>query len=97
MTRHENTPTFSTGDGATDAVVLSESTGHVSHRDLGQIEVTDIDGITINRTKTGISPFVPILKTPTFSQNSGTLSGYAVEIEDETSPTGPRPRISGTP
>ncbi len=77
------------GDGATiDAVVLAESTGEVSHRDIGQIEVTDLDGITINRTKTGISPFVPILKTPTHSQNSGTLSGYAVEIEDTSSPTG---------
>ena len=77
------------GDGAiTDAVVLAESTGHVSHQDIGRIEVTDIDGITINRTKTGISPFVPILKTPTYSQNSGTLSGYAVEIEDPDSMTG---------
>ena len=79
------------GDGATtDAVTLDESTGEVSHRDLGHISVTDIDGITINRTKSGISPFVPILKTPTHSQNSGTLSGYAVEIEDPASPTGYR-------
>ena len=79
------------GDGSTtDAVVLAESTGHVSHRDIGQIEVTDLDGITINRTKTGISPFVPILKTPTYSQNSNTLSGYAVEIEAPDSPTGYR-------
>ena len=80
------------GDGAdtaiSDSVVLDESTGVVSHRDIGQIEVTDLDGITVNRTKTGISPFVPILKTPTHSQNSGTLSGYAVEIEDASSPTG---------
>ena len=78
------------GDGSatTDAIVLAESTGDVSHIDIGQIEVTDIDGITINRTKTGLSPFTPILKTPTYSQNSGTLSGYAVEIEDPSSPTG---------
>lgn len=79
------------GDGATtDAVILAESTGEVSHRDLSDISVTDLDGIVINRTKTGISPFVPILKTPTHSQNSGTLSGYAVEIEDDASPTGYR-------
>ncbi len=78
------------GDGASDAVVLDESTGHVSHRDLSDISVTELDGITINRTKTGISPFVPILKTPTYSQNSGTQSGYAVEIEDPDSETGYR-------
>ena len=77
------------GDGATtDAVVLAESTGEVSHRDLSDIAVTELDGITINRTKNKVSPFVPILKTPTYSQNSGTLSGYAVEIEDAESPTG---------
>src|SRR5690606_1064017 len=77
------------GDGAvTDAVVLDEKEGPVMHRDLGMIEVNDIDGITINRTKSGISPVVPILKPPTFSQNSGTPSGYAVEIEDDTSETG---------
>ena len=88
MSIKKNTETPHLGDGATDAVVLAESTGHVSHRDIGHIEVTDIDGITINRTKTGISPFVPILKTPTFSANSGTQSGFAVEIEDPDSPTG---------
>ena len=84
-----HTPEVHAGDGATlDAVVLAESTGEVSHRDIGQITVTDIDGITINRTKSGISPFVPILKTPTYSQNSGTQSGFAVEIEDPGSETG---------
>ena len=77
-----------TGDGSSDAIVLAEATGEISHQDIGQIAVTDIDGITINRTKTGISPFVPITKTPAYSQNSGTLSGYAVEIEDPSSPTG---------
>ena len=58
------------------------------HLDLSQITVSDLDGITINRTKTGISPFVPIHKTPTFSQHSGTHSGFAVEIEDDSTPTG---------
>ena len=77
------------GDGAAPTGVrLDDSLGIVSHRDIGHIKVTDIDGITINRTKTGISPFVPILKTPTYSRNSGTHSGYAVEIEDASAPTG---------
>ena len=77
------------GDGAAPTGVrLDDSLGLVSHRDIGHIAVTDIDGITINRTKTGISPFVPILKTPTYSRNSGTHSGYAVEIEDASAPTG---------
>lgn len=78
------------GDGQTGRIALDQPTGVVAHRDLGQIAVTDIDGITINRTKTGISPFVPILKTPTYSQNSGTPSGFAVEIEDPSAPTGYR-------
>ena len=78
-----------TGDGAAPTGVrLDDSFGLVSHRDIGHIAVTDIDGITINRTKSGISPFVPILKTPTYSRNSGTHSGYAVEIEDASAPTG---------
>ena len=77
------------GDGATtDAVILDESTGEVSHKDLGQIAVTELGSIVVNRTKTGISPFVPILKTPTYSENSGTLSGFSVEMEDEDSKTG---------
>ena len=75
------------GDGA---FALDEREGPVLHRDLGDIAVTDIDGITINRTKSGISPFVPITKTPTFSENSGTHTGYAVEIEDPNSETGYR-------
>lgn len=76
------------GDGSNDAVSLGERTGEISHRDLGQIAVTDIDGITINRTKNNISPFVPILKTKTYSENSGNHTGYAVEIEDPDSETG---------
>ncbi len=83
------------GDGAATGappagVRLDDSLGLVSHRDIGHIAVTDVGGITINRTKTGISPFTPILKTPTYSQNSGTPSGYAVEIEDPSAPTGYR-------
>lgn len=84
------------GDGsAFDVVRLDERSGPVLHRDLGDITVTatgddGLGGITINRTKTGISPFVPIIKTPTYSENSGTHIGYAVEIEDPDSETGYR-------
>src|SRR5690606_17077111 len=67
---------------ARDAFALDEREGPVMHRDLGHIEVTGIDGITINRTKSGISPFVPIIKTPTYAENSGNHTGFAVEIED---------------
>lgn len=82
---------LASGDGGvTDAIVLDEREGPVMHRDLGHIEVTEIDGITINRTKHKTSPFVPIVKTPTYSENSGTLSGYSVEVEDADSPTGYR-------
>jgi hypothetical protein len=37
-----------------------------------------------------LSPFVPIVKTPTYSEHSGTHSGYSVEIEDPTAETGYR-------
>lgn len=79
----------SMGDGGNpNAILLDEHDRSVHHKDIGQIAVTDLDGITINRTKTGISPFVPIIKTPTYSQNSGTHSGYSVEIEDPSTATG---------
>jgi hypothetical protein len=76
-----------------NSLALDESRGPVLHRDLGSVPVTDpgADGlaaITINRTKSGLSPFTPIIKTPTYSEHSGTLSGYAVEIEHPDSETG---------
>lgn len=84
----------STGDGlapdVTDAIVLAESTGAVAHRDLNQIEPIELDGITINRTKTGLSPFAPIIKTPTHAENSGNLTGYAIELEDASADSGYR-------
>ncbi|GAB5520383.1 MAG: hypothetical protein RhofKO_26340 [Rhodothermales bacterium] len=72
----------------TDAIVLDETQGRTEHRDLSDIAATETDGITINRTKSGISPFVPIVKTPNYAANSGNLTGYSVEIEDEGSTTG---------
>ena len=76
------------GGAPADAVVLDERAGLPQHRDLGQITPTELDGITINRTKTGISPFIPIVKTPNYAQNSGNLTGYSVEVEDPDSKTG---------
>ena len=88
-----------------DAIALDEADGPVLHRDLGDIEVTasgadGLGAITINRTKGGTSPFVPIVKTPTFAENSGNLTGYAVEIEDPAAETGyppPRQRLGRLP
>ncbi len=71
-----------------DVVILDESSTPIENRDVSHIEPTETDGITINCTKTGISPFVPIVKTPTYSAHSGTLSGYSVEIEDPEADTG---------
>ncbi len=78
----------SVGDGADDAIGLDERAGPVYHRDLSDIEVTDIYGITINRTKRKVSAFVPIVKTPTYSENSENHTGYVVEIEEGDSLTG---------
>ena len=74
----------------TDRVQLAAPTRPADHVDLSAIAVTDLGGIIVNRAKGGIDPFTPILKTPTYSQNSGTPSGYAVEIEDAAEPTGYR-------
>lgn len=79
------------GDGGPDdAILIDQNESRVLHRDLGEIAATETDGITINRTKHRISPFVPIIKTPTYSENSGTHTGFAVEIEDVESQTGYR-------
>ena len=50
----------------------------------------DLAQITINRDPNGVDPFAPILVTPTHSANSGTPSGFAVELADEAEPTGYR-------
>jgi len=77
------------GDGGThDRVVLGERVGPVMHRDIGEIEPTELDGVTIHRTRNKVSPFVPIIKTPNYAENSGNLTGYSVEIEDPESKTG---------
>lgn len=75
---------------AVHGVALDAPSTPVRHRDLRAIEATEIDGITINRTRSRISPFVPIIKTPNYAQNSGNLTGYSVEVEDAEAPTGYR-------
>ena len=71
---------------------LRDPAARAEHRDLGAVAANQIvDGIpTINRTKTLLSPFAPILKSPTYSENSGQQTGYAVEIEDDQAPHGYR-------
>lgn len=76
------------GNGTTEALVLDERSGPTMHRDLAHIEPTELDGITINRTKHKTSPFVPIVKTPNYAENSGNLTGYSVEVEDRDAKTG---------
>ena len=47
------------GDGEiTDAVVIDEKEGITLHKDIGSIEATELDGITVNRTKSKLDPFV---------------------------------------
>lgn len=76
----------------TNQHALTDSSRRVHHRDLAAIAPDEVvDGVeVINRTKSGISPFAPIVKTPNYSENAGNLTGYSVEIEDETAETGYR-------
>lgn len=69
---------------------LRDTAARTEHKDLSQIAANQtVDGIpVVNRTKTMISPFAPIVKTPNYSENSGQLAGYSVEIEDDSAPHG---------
>lgn len=69
---------------------LRDPDAQAEHRDLAQIAANQtIDGLPIiNRTKTLISPFAPIVKTPNLSENSGQTTGYSIEIEDDAAPHG---------
>lgn len=73
-------------------VSLRDTEARTQHRDLAAIASNQtIDGVeVINRTKTGLSPFAPIVKTPNYSENAGNLTGYSVEIEDDAAPHGYR-------
>ena len=72
------------------AAALRDASARTEHRDLASIAPNQVlDGLqVINRTKTGISPFAPIVKTPNYTENSGQLAGYSVEIEDDAAPEG---------
>src|SRR5690606_13324163 len=73
----------------TDAVVLDEREGGIQHRDLGQILPTELDGITINRTKTKVDPFIPIRKERLVDQLTGAPSkAFGVWVPDPGSPQG---------
>ena len=71
---------------------LRDPAARVHHRDLGSVAPNQtVDGLpVVNRTKTMLSPFAEIVKTPTYSENSGQQTGYAVEIEDDAAPHGYR-------
>lgn len=71
---------------------LLDRSVQIHHKDIGQIAANQvIDGLpVINRTKNLISPFADIVKTPSYSENSGTLTGYSIEIEDESAQSGYR-------
>ena len=71
---------------------LRDGSRRAEHRDLAAIAPDGVvDGVeVINRTKSGISPFAPIVKTPNYAENSGNLTGYSVEIRDDSADTGYR-------
>ena len=58
--------------------------------DITGVTVSDLSEITVNRDPNGVDPFAPILVTPTFSANSNTRSGFAVELADPAEKTGYR-------
>ena len=49
-------------EASNNGIRLDEATSVTAHRDLGTINPTELDGITINRTKSKIDPFVEIRK-----------------------------------
>ena len=91
------TPEVATGDGAlVDGVTLDEAGGPDLHREVSSVEPTHVlagpwDEVeVVNRTKTALSPYAPIVKTENYAENSGNLTGYSVEVEDPSVPTGYR-------
>ncbi len=78
---------------------LRDPHARTEHRDLSKIAANQVvDGLpVINRTRNMLSPFAPVVKTECYSENSGNRSGYSLEIEDDSAPTGYRtvsPHIS---
>ena len=76
---------------------LRDPSARTQHKDLSQIAANQVvDGLpVINRTKNRLSPFADVVKTECYSENSGNHSGYSLEIEDDSAPTGYRTVGSG--
>lgn len=72
-----------------DAIVLDEQDGDIQHKDFAAIEATDLDGITINRTKSKIDPFIEIRKERLVDQLTGAPSrSFGVWVPDPDKPQG---------
>ena len=78
------------GDGeVTEAIVLDEKDGIVAHTDIGLIEATELDGITINRTKSKLDPFIDIRKERLVDRLSGAPSkSFGIWVPDHSKPEG---------
>ena len=75
--------------GVIDAVVLDEKENTVSHKDIGAITATELDGITINRTKSKLDPFIDIRKERLVDKLTGAPSrAFAVWVPDPDAPQG---------
>lgn len=71
----------------THTVRMDEADGRAEHRDLAEIAPTD--GILINRTRSGISPFVRIRKERLVDQLTGAPSrSFGIWVEDPESDSG---------
>ena len=69
--------------------VLDEKTGEVKHQDLSEIEPNSLDGITINRTKNNVDPFVEIRKERLVDKLTGAPSkSFGIWVPDPDSKEG---------
>lgn len=90
ITNNHREMTIGAYDGTiTDAIVLDEREGKIEHRDLAHIAPTELDGITINRTKSKISPFIDIRKLRLVDQLTGAPSkAFGIWVPDPDSEGG---------
>ena len=72
---------------------LRDPSARTEHKDIGRI-AAEPDRRRAHTSSTGrraaSRPFAPIVKTPNYSENAGNLTGYSVEIEDDSAPHGYR-------
>lgn len=69
--------------GTQDEFRLDASTGDTEHKDLGDIEPDSLDGITINRTKNDVDPFVEIRKERLVDKLTGAPSkSFGIWVPD---------------